>query len=74
MRLSPKEVTCACGHVSTIERNKLLCVKCGKYIFYDDREKKRHKMNTIYVVVMFAAALGFLTYIFLEMIVNPLFH
>jgi hypothetical protein len=74
MPLPPKEVTCACGHVSTLDRKKLLCIKCGKYIFYDEAEKRRHRLNTIYVVIMFAAAMGFITYIFLEMIVNPLLY
>lgn len=74
MQLSPKEVTCACGHVSTLELKKLLCIKCGKYVFYDDKEKKRHKINSAYVVILFASAIGFLTYIFVEMIVNPLFQ
>ena len=72
MRLPPKEIVCKCGHASIIESKKLLCVKCGKYIFYDPQEKRRYQIKSTYVVVMFALALGFLTYVFIEMIATPL--
>jgi hypothetical protein len=72
MRLPPKEVVCKCGHASVLETKKLLCVKCGKYVFYDAQEKKRHRARSTYGVVMLALALGFVTYLFIEMIVSPL--
>ena len=72
MHQPPKEVVCKCGHVSTLETNKLLCIKCGKYVFYDSQEKRRHHAKTIYAVVMLALGLGFVTYLFIEMIVTPL--
>jgi hypothetical protein len=72
MHLTPKEVACKCGHVSTLETNKLLCIKCGKYVFYNSQEKRRHQAKTIYAVVMLALGLGFVTYLFIEMIVTPL--
>ncbi len=72
MGLPPKEVVCQCGHASLLETKKLLCIKCGKYVFYDDQEKRRHQKRQIYGVVMFALAVGFVTYLFIEMIVSPL--
>jgi len=72
MHHPPKEVVCKCGHVSTLETNKLMCIKCGKYIFYDSQEKRRHHAKTIYAIVMLALGLGFITYLFIEMIVTPL--
>ena len=72
MRLPSKEVVCQCGHVSVLETKKLLCIKCGKYVFYNPQEKRRHQAKTIYAVVMLALGLGFITYLFLEMIVTPL--
>jgi len=70
----PKEVTCRCGHTSTLTIPKLLCIKCGKYIFYDDQEKRRHRMHSLYGLAMFAAAITLVTYFFVEMIVEPLFR
>jgi hypothetical protein len=74
MRLPPKDVVCKCGHVSSLETHKLLCIKCGKYVFYNSQEKHRHHAKTIYAVVMLALGLGFITYLFIEMIVTPLLN
>ena len=72
MSMRPKEIVCKCGHVSVLETKKLMCIKCGKYVFYNSQEKRRHQAKTIYAVVMLALGLGFITYLFLEMIVTPL--
>ena len=72
MPLPPKEVQCPCGQVTTLKLRKLRCIKCGKFVFYDEKEKRRHKNAQVYAVVMFAAAIGILTYLFIEMIVTPL--
>ncbi len=68
----PKEVTCRCGHTSTLTIPKLLCVKCGKYVFYNADEQRRHRVQSLYVLGMFAAAITLVTYLFVEMIVTPL--
>ena len=73
MSLAPKDVQCACGHITTLQTRKLLCIKCGKYVFYDSSEKRRHRLNTLYVITMLALAAGFVTYLFIEMIAEPLF-
>ena len=72
MLLSPKDIHCPCGHTTTLRTPKLRCVKCGKYIFYDASEQKRHKMNTVYVITMLALAAGVVTYLFIEMVAAPL--
>ena len=41
-------------------------------MFYDDKEKRRHTTNQFYVVAMLALAIGIITYLFVEMIVEPL--
>ena len=56
----------------TLQSKKLRCVKCGKFVFYDDKEKRRHTTNQFYVVAMLALAIGIITYLFVEMIVEPL--
>jgi hypothetical protein len=68
-----KEITCQCGHSMTIKMNKMRCVKCGKYVFYTEKEQRRHRLSVIYGVAAFVSVICFLTYIFIEMIVVPLF-
>jgi len=71
-KLTPKEVTCDCGHTFTIDRTRYWCEKCANPVYYDPKEKKQHKHNTIVVYVVFLAVITFLTYIFIELIVNPI--
>ena len=70
--LPPKDVVCNCGHAFTIERNKIMCIKCGKYVFYNEEERKKHKTMSLYTVLAIASALGLMTYFFIEMIAIPL--
>jgi len=72
--LPPKDVVCDCGHAFTIERKKILCTKCGKYVFYNAEERRKHKMNTAYIVIAIASALGLITYFFIELIATPLLN
>jgi len=73
MPLSSKEIQCPCGHVITLQSKKLRCIKCGKFVFYDEKEKRRHTTNQLYIVAMLVSAIGIITYLFVEMIVRPLF-
>jgi uncharacterized paraquat-inducible protein A len=73
MPLSSKEIQCPCGHVITLQSKKLRCIKCGKFVFYDEKEKRRHTTSQLYAVAMLALAIGIITYLFVEMIVRPLF-
>ena len=73
MPLPSKEIRCRCGHVMTLQSRKLRCIKCGKFLFYDEKEKRRHTSNQIYIVAMLALAIGIIAYLFIEMIVEPLF-
>ena len=73
MLLPSKEIPCQCGHVMTMQSKKLRCIKCGKFVFYDQKEKRRHTTNQLYIVAMLALAIGIITYLFVEMIVRPLF-
>jgi hypothetical protein len=73
MPLLSKEIQCPCGHVMTLQSKKLRCIKCGKFLFYDEKEKRRHTTNQLYIVAMLVSAIGIITYLFVEMIVRPLF-
>jgi hypothetical protein len=72
MRLQPKDVACSCGHVTNLSTRKLMCIKCGKYVFYNEEERKTHRRQTLYLLAVIAMALGFTTYFFVEMVLGPL--
>ena len=72
MQLKPKDLPCSCGHVSTLTSKKLLCIKCGKYVFYDENEKRSHRRNAIYFTSLIVLSLGLIAYFFVEMVLNPL--
>jgi len=74
MPLPKKEVTCPCGHTSVLTQPKLLCVQCGKYVFYDAQVQRRHRIRSFYGLAMLAVGLTLVTYFFIEMIVEPLFR
>jgi len=72
MQRTPKDVPCPCGHVTTLTTRKLMCIKCGKYVFYNEQERKAHRRLTLFVTTVLALALGFVAYFFVEMILEPL--
>jgi hypothetical protein len=72
MQLQPKDVTCLCGHITSLASRKLMCIKCGKYVFYDEHEKKTHRRQSLYLTAVIVMALGFVTYFFVEMVLGPL--
>jgi hypothetical protein len=72
MSLEAKQLTCQCGHTITTEKAKTWCEKCARPIFYHDIDRRRHKLNQVYVIAMAALVITFLTYIFIEMIAEPL--
>lgn len=73
MAFPEKEIHCRCGNVMTLQTRKLRCVKCGRFLFYNDQEQRRHHTAQIYTVAMLALGIGIITYLFIEMIVEPLF-
>jgi hypothetical protein len=72
MQLKPRDITCACGHVTTLSTKKLLCIKCGKYVFYDEREKQTHRRQAFYVTAILVLALSLVAYFFVEIVLRPL--
>jgi hypothetical protein len=68
----PKEITCACGHASTLTSRRLLCIKCGQYVFYDEKERRSYRYQSWYVTAMIVSALGLMVYLFVEMVLKPM--
>ena len=72
MALEPRTVTCQCGAEYRICKAVHYCTACGKAVFYSEQHRRRHKLNSYYVYVAAALVMGFVVYIFIEMIVDPL--
>lgn len=72
MQLQPKDVACSCGHITNLTTIKLLCIKCGKHVFYNEQERKAHRRQTLYFTAVIVMALSFVTYFFVEMVLGPL--
>ena len=73
-KLPPKQVQCDCGQSYTISQRRLWCKKCMSPVFYDPKDKRRHKMNSYYFWGAVLAAFTFVTYLFMEMIVTPIMN
>ena len=68
----PKEVVCPCGNTLTLDRHRTWCEKCGKAVYYEVQDQRRHKFNSLYITGLILLVFGFLTYVFIELIVRPL--
>ena len=73
MQLTSKQVQCSCGHTSELTTNKLLCIKCGKYVFYSQDEKRSYQRQKAYVAIVFVSGLGLFVYFVVEMVLIPFF-
>jgi len=70
-QLTPKQVTCRCGHSFTTDRYRSWCEKCCDAVYYHAKDKNRHRNNSVYVVAVVLAVITFLTYVFIELIATP---
>ena len=73
MQLTSKQIQCSCGHTSELTTNKLLCIKCGKYVFYSEDEKRSYQRHKLYVTIIFVSGLGLFAYFVVEMVLIPFF-
>ena len=73
MTLPLKTIRCACGETVSMTTRKQMCVACGKYVFYDEEERRRHRRGLVYIAAMLALGLGCVAYLFIELVVAPLF-
>ena len=72
MSLTPKTVTCRCGHSFTTDRDRSWCEKCCEAVYYNKKDQNKHRLNSMYVVGIILAVVTFLTYVFMELIASPL--
>ena len=69
----PKEVECVCGNVMTVDIFRVWCRKCGKPVYHDPKNQKRHKLNGIYMALLFIGTITFLVYVYIELIARYTF-
>lgn len=72
MTLEAKQISCQCGHSFSSEKEKTYCEKCARPVFYHKKDQRRNTLNHYYAVAMAALVITFLTYLFIEMIADPL--
>ena len=65
-------ITCRCGHQIQTPNKTVWCEKCGKKAFLDPKGVFYDKLNHYYVYGAIVSVMTFLTYLFIEMIANPL--
>jgi uncharacterized paraquat-inducible protein A len=66
------ELTCDCGHSFTSERERDYCAKCGRKVFRDPDEQRKHRFNNYYMGTLIVAVLAFITFIFMEVVAIPI--
>ena len=66
------QLTCDCGYTLSSEKTEDYCDKCGKKIFLDPADKRKHKFNQLYIYAIIISVLIFVGFIFGEMVAVPL--
>ena len=70
---SPMEVACQCGNVVVVDRKRIWCTRCGKPVYRDPQKQRLHKFNNAYMMVLIIGVIGFVAFMFNEMIAIPIF-
>ncbi|MFY9943864.1 MAG: hypothetical protein WAK57_16935 [Desulfobacterales bacterium] len=71
MSLPPKELRCRCGNTFVTDKKKTWCTQCMQPVFYDPKEQRANRLSNWYFFVTVILVVGFLSYIFIELIMVP---
>ena len=71
---SPKEVQCQCGNLVVVDKKRIWCTKCGKPVYREEKQQRLHKINNTYMMGMIIVVICFVAFLFIEMIVIPIFR
>ena len=71
--MEAREISCTCGRKMTLSTPKLRCEHCGRNIFYDEKERRRHRNSVAVTTLLMISAFGLVVYLFIEMIAVPFF-
>ncbi len=66
--MDAKEITCKCGNVVVVDGERNWCRKCGDPVYADPKRQKRHRLNSLYLTVLFIGSITFLVYVYLELV------
>ena len=72
MKRTHNQITCGCGNVIESKKSHAWCLECGKKVFADPKAAFKDRLNHYYIYGAIVSVMTFLTYIFIEMIANPL--
>jgi DNA-directed RNA polymerase subunit RPC12/RpoP len=71
--MDAREISCTCGRKMTLSTPKLRCEQCGRNIFYDEKERLRHRASVAVTTILMLSAFGLVAYLFIEMVAVPFF-
>ena len=72
MNLPSKTVQCKCGQEHVLEKKSRWCNKCGKRVFYHEKDNFKNTLNNIYVYTVVISSISFITYAFIELVLVPM--
>jgi predicted nucleic acid-binding Zn ribbon protein len=70
--LVSKPVQCSCGNTIVLSKPQIWCDRCCRPMFYNDRDRRRDRFNTYYMMGVIVFAIMLITYFFIELIAVPL--
>jgi len=70
--MASQELTCSCGHSFASEKERDYCAKCGRKVFLDPVEGRKHRLNNYYMGTLIVAVLAFVAFIFVEVVAVPI--
>ncbi len=68
--LEPKTVECQCGNRIEMTQESDWCTKCVHKVFYDEKDQRRHRWDTLYMYGAILAVVSLLTYIFVALLLR----
>jgi len=69
----PVDVTCKCGNVVQVKKERTWCTKCGHAVYADPKKQRMHKLNYWYLSLIFIGTVFFLVYVYIELIIRYTF-
>jgi predicted RNA-binding Zn-ribbon protein involved in translation (DUF1610 family) len=71
MEAQLREISCHCGHSFETDRKINWCPKCGQKIFENEKDRKAHKINNLYLFLVIGLSMSALAYFFFKLIIIP---
>ena len=69
MEAQLREISCTCGHSYETDRTINWCPKCGQKILESEKDRKAHKINSLYMYTVIVLAIGTMAYFIFKLII-----